>query len=89
MSHPGRLEGKIAVITSAGLGLGEGIARKFVHEGARVLIFELIEANGESLAAGPRRHGRRFHRRCDQGNGLDGGVEGMLGEAQGLRCRGE
>lgn len=51
MSHPGRLEGKIAIITGGGLGLGQGIAEKFVHEGARVLIFELNAANGKAVAS--------------------------------------
>lgn len=51
MSHPGRLEGKVAIVTGGGLGLGEGIVRKFVHEGARVLIFDIHKANGEKVAA--------------------------------------
>lgn len=46
----GRLEDKKAIITGAGLGLGEGIARKFVAEGARVLIFEIHPENGERVA---------------------------------------
>jgi len=33
-----RLEGKIAIITGGGSGFGEGIARKFVAEGARVVV---------------------------------------------------
>ena len=46
MSHPGRLAGKVAIITGAGLGLGEGITRKFVREGASVLLFEINEEMG-------------------------------------------
>lgn len=51
MSHPGRLEGKIALVTGGGMGLGEGIVRKFVHEGARVLVFEINRENGEKVAS--------------------------------------
>ena len=47
----GRLSNKRAIITGGGLGLGEGIVRKFVAEGAQVLIFELNAANGEKVAA--------------------------------------
>ncbi|KAK3691009.1 hypothetical protein LTR37_018911 [Vermiconidia calcicola] len=50
MSHPGRLEKKVAIITGGGLGLGEGIARKFVHEGAKVVLFEINKTNGQKVA---------------------------------------
>ncbi|KAM0718313.1 hypothetical protein Q7P37_006645 [Cladosporium fusiforme] len=51
MSHPtGRLAAKKAIITGAGLGLGEAIARKFVAEGSRVLIFEIHAENGKRVA---------------------------------------
>ena len=35
-AKPGRLQGKVAVITGAAMGLGEAIARRFAQEGARV-----------------------------------------------------
>lgn len=42
MSHEGRLKNKVTIITSAGMGLGEGIAQKFVvFENARVLLFNI------------------------------------------------
>ena len=40
-----RLEGRVAVITGAGSGFGEGIARRFASEGAQVIVADL---NGET-----------------------------------------
>lgn len=39
-----------AIVTGAGLGLGEGITRKFIEEGANVLLFEIHKANGMRVA---------------------------------------
>jgi NAD(P)-dependent dehydrogenase (short-subunit alcohol dehydrogenase family) len=33
-----RLEGKVAIITGAGTGIGEAIAHKFAKEGAQVVV---------------------------------------------------
>jgi 3-oxoacyl-[acyl-carrier protein] reductase len=45
-----RLDGKVAVVTGAGSGFGEGIAAKFVREGARVVIADRDAAAGERVA---------------------------------------
>ncbi len=41
----GRLEGKVAIVTGAGTGLGEAIAHRFAREGAAVLVAGM-PANG-------------------------------------------
>lgn len=38
MALNGRLQGKVAIITGAGTGIGEAIAHKFAQEGARVVV---------------------------------------------------
>ncbi|MBF6618393.1 MAG: SDR family oxidoreductase [Candidimonas sp.] len=47
----GQLQGKTAIVTGAGSGFGEGIARLYVKEGARVLIADINEAAGQRVAA--------------------------------------
>ena len=43
----GRLEGKVAVITGAGSGMGQVEAILFAQEGARVAVVDLIPEKGE------------------------------------------
>lgn len=45
-----RLKGKIAVVTGAGRGIGEAIARKFLQEGATVVICDALKARVEEAA---------------------------------------
>ena len=52
-----RLEGKTALITGAGMGIGLGIARKFAREGANIVIAELNKEAAESAAAEVRELG--------------------------------
>ncbi|HEX3208767.1 MAG TPA: SDR family NAD(P)-dependent oxidoreductase, partial [Geminicoccaceae bacterium] len=46
----GRLEGKIALITGAGQGIGRAAARLFATEGARVVVAEIAREQGEATA---------------------------------------
>ena len=47
----GQLQGKVAIVTGAAGGFGEGIAKLFVAEGAKVLIADLDAAKAEKVAA--------------------------------------
>jgi 3-oxoacyl-[acyl-carrier protein] reductase len=46
-----RLKGKSTIVTGAASGFGEGIARRFAAEGARVLCADLNEAGAKRVAA--------------------------------------
>lgn len=46
----GRLDGRTALITGAGSGFGEGIARKFAEEGANVVICDINDEAGAAVA---------------------------------------
>jgi 3alpha(or 20beta)-hydroxysteroid dehydrogenase len=46
----GRLEGKVAIVTGAARGQGEAEARRFVAEGARVLLTDVLDDEGQAAA---------------------------------------
>ena len=60
-----RLAGKVALVTGAARGTGEAVARLFAGEGARVVLADLRDEDGERVAReigacrelpAPRRH---------------------------------
>lgn len=46
----GRLQNKVAVVSGGASGIGEGIVRRFVREGARVVIADVDETKGIALS---------------------------------------
>ncbi|HLX28291.1 MAG TPA: glucose 1-dehydrogenase [Casimicrobiaceae bacterium] len=65
----GQLDGKVAIVTGAASGFGEGIAKLFVKEGAGVLLADLDLSKAEKVAGtlGPRARAER----CDVSKGAD------------------
>jgi NAD(P)-dependent dehydrogenase (short-subunit alcohol dehydrogenase family) len=47
----GRLDGKVALITGAARGIGGACARRFVGEGATVVVADVLDEEGRALAA--------------------------------------
>jgi meso-butanediol dehydrogenase/(S,S)-butanediol dehydrogenase/diacetyl reductase len=47
---PGRFDGRVALVTGAASGIGAATARRLVREGARVMLGDVNQADGRSLA---------------------------------------
>jgi glucose 1-dehydrogenase len=88
------LEGRVAVITGAALGIGAACARRLASGGAAVALWDVDDARGQALAQSLAADGRRtLYRHCDvsQKDQVDaalaatlaafGGVHGLVNNA--------
>ena len=64
----GRLEGKVAVITGAASGIGAATAKTYVDHGARVVLGDIQDEAGESMAAALGGAGHAIFRHCNVTN---------------------
>jgi NAD(P)-dependent dehydrogenase (short-subunit alcohol dehydrogenase family) len=61
-----RLEGKVAIVTGAALGIGKACAQRMAEEGCRLGLADVLDNEGEAVAATLRQNGhdaRYYH--CD------------------------
>src|SRR5512135_710636 len=52
-----RLQGKVAIVTGAGSGFGEAIAKRYAEEGAKVVVNDIVAQGAERVAAEIRTRG--------------------------------
>jgi NAD(P)-dependent dehydrogenase (short-subunit alcohol dehydrogenase family) len=74
-----RLEGRIAVVTGAAMGIGAGIAQEFAREGASILIGDIDDTANETAARIATRGVRVEAVHCDVSKKTD--VRRLLGRA--------
>ena len=73
----GQLDGKVALITGAGSGIGRASALAFAREGAKVAVADIVvDGGGETVRMVKEARGEAFFIKVDVSNAAD--VEGMV-----------
>jgi 3-oxoacyl-[acyl-carrier protein] reductase len=79
-----RLENKTALVTGAGSGFGEGIARTFAREGAKVVIADINEKAAQEVAAAIGRNAIAVRTDVSRRADVDAAVKATLDAFGGL-----
>ena len=79
-----RLENKIALVTGAGSGFGEGIARTFAREGAKIVIADINEKAAREVAAAIGKNAIAARADVSQRADVDAAVKAALDAFGGL-----
>jgi NAD(P)-dependent dehydrogenase (short-subunit alcohol dehydrogenase family) len=80
------LDGKVAVVTGAASGIGEGTVRRFVEEGARVVIADIQDGPGHQLAEELGPSTTYLHTDVSQEDDVRGAVQHAVGKWGKLDC---
>ena len=66
---PGRFEGKVAMVTGGGSGMGEAASLAFAREGAKVVVLDMnCESGSDTVAQIERADGQALYRQADVSN---------------------
>jgi len=68
LSFPGRFEGKVVIVTGGASGVGEALTKRYVSEGAKVLVADFCDTEKGTTFVSQFPKGSVYFHRCDIGD---------------------